>query len=143
MFSEASVSHSVHRGEGGLHPGSGGGSASEGSVSREAVCICGGGVCVQEGLHPGGGHFADPLGLLQLGGGGGGGDWVDPPDNDIQWRPLHPTGMHSCYFLLPPLGEVLLKSHSKKNIYYTKKDTQDFMEHFSFVHFEEENDLQF
>ena len=53
MLSEVSVSHSVHRGEGGLHQGSGGGSASEGSVFREAVCIWGG-VCVQEGLHPGG-----------------------------------------------------------------------------------------
>ena len=46
--------------KGGLHPGWGG-SAFEGSASRERVCIWG--VCIQEDLHPG----------------GWGGDWADPP----------------------------------------------------------------
>ena len=120
MFSEASVSHSVYRG-GGLHPGWGG-SASEGSASRERVCIW-------EGLHPG------RSASRRVGRGLGRSPWVCFKGDGIGQIPLiisssggHRSGRYASYwnaFLLfstASVGRGLAKASLKKIIVILYKE---------------------
>ena len=90
IFSQASVIHSVHSG-GGVPPNFwgvskfSGGCLVRGGVWSRGVSNFSGGMCLQ--------FFG--RGSLQIFGGGG-----SPPEYGQRSAGTHPTGMHSCYFMI-------------------------------------------